>query len=45
MSGTEIGYNSKVEGDVIHTRLDAAVSWFRKKLALADADGLGLLRD
>ena len=30
MSGTEIGYNSKVEGDVIHTRLDAAVSWFRK---------------
>ena len=30
MSGTEIGYNSKVEGDVIHTRLDAAASWFRK---------------
>ena len=30
MSGTEIGYNSKVEGDVVHPRLDAAVSWFRK---------------
>ena len=30
MSSTEIGYNSKVEGDVIHTRLDAAVGWFRK---------------
>ena len=30
MSGTVIGYNSKVEGDVIHTRLDAAASWFRK---------------
>ena len=30
MSGTEIGYNSKVEGDVIHTRLDAAACWFRK---------------
>ena len=30
MSGTEIGYNSKVEGDVVHTRLDAAASWFRK---------------
>ena len=30
MSGTEIGYNSKVEGDVVHTRLDAAVGWFRK---------------
>ena len=27
---TEIGYNSKVEGDVIHTRLDSAVNWFRK---------------
>lgn len=30
MSGTEIGYNSKVEGEVVHTRLDAAASWFRK---------------
>ena len=30
MSSTEIGYNSKIEGDVIHTRLDAAVGWFRK---------------
>src|SRR5438034_6126002 len=27
---TEIGYNSKIEGDVIHTRLDAALNWFRK---------------
>jgi NADH-quinone oxidoreductase subunit B len=27
---TEIGYNSKIEGDVIVTRLDAAVNWFRK---------------
>lgn len=27
---TEIGYNSKVEGDVIVTRLDAALNWFRK---------------
>jgi NADH-quinone oxidoreductase subunit B len=27
---TEIGYNSKIEGDVIHTRLDAAINWFRK---------------
>jgi len=30
MKITEVGYNSKVEGDVVHTRLDAAVSWFRK---------------
>ena len=30
MKATEVGYNSKVEGDVVHTRLDAAVSWFRK---------------
>jgi NADH-quinone oxidoreductase subunit B len=27
---TEIGYNSKVEGDVVHTSLDAAINWFRK---------------
>src|SRR5207247_7591660 len=27
---TEIGYNSKIEGDVIYTRLDAALNWFRK---------------
>ena len=29
---TEIGYNSKVEGDVIVTRLDAALNWFRQNL-------------
>src|SRR4051812_34928778 len=27
---TELGYNSKVEGDVIHTRLDTALNWVRK---------------
>ena len=27
---TEIGYNSKVEGDVVVTRVDAAMNWFRK---------------
>src|SRR5438445_5664731 len=27
---TEIGYDSKIEGDLIHTRLDAALNWFRK---------------
>src|SRR6516225_9406846 len=27
---TEVGYNSKVEGDVVHTRLDTAVNFFRK---------------
>jgi NADH-quinone oxidoreductase subunit B len=26
----EIGYDSKIEGDVIHTRLDAAINWFRQ---------------
>ena len=26
----EIGYNTKVEGEVIHTTVDAAVNWFRK---------------
>jgi NADH-quinone oxidoreductase subunit B len=27
---TEIGYGSTIEGDVIHTRLDSAINWFRK---------------
>src|SRR5512142_844726 len=26
----EFGYNSKIEGDVVITRLDAALNWFRK---------------
>lgn len=30
MESTEVGYNSKIEGDVIVTRLDAALNWFRK---------------
>jgi len=29
-TATEIGYNSKVEGDVVVTRADAAINWFRK---------------
>ena len=29
-TNTEIGYNSKVEGDVIVTTVDAALNWFRK---------------
>jgi NADH-quinone oxidoreductase subunit B len=29
-SRTEYGYDSKIEGDVIHTRLDVALNWFRK---------------
>ena len=27
---SELGYNTKVEGEVIHTRVDAAINWFRK---------------
>ncbi|MDB6025108.1 MAG: nuoB [Verrucomicrobiales bacterium] len=27
---TEIGYNSKVEGDLVVTRLETALGWFRK---------------
>lgn len=27
---SEIGYNSKIEGDVVVTRLDAALNWFQK---------------
>ena len=30
MKSAELGYNTKLEGDAIHTRLDAAISWFRK---------------
>ena len=26
----EFGYDSRIEGDVIHTQLDAAINWFRK---------------
>ena len=26
----EIGYNSKIEGDVVVTRIDSALNWFRK---------------
>ena len=29
-STTELGYNSKIEGDVVVTRVDAALNWFRK---------------
>jgi NADH-quinone oxidoreductase subunit B len=29
-TNTEIGYNSKVEGDVVVTRADAVINWFRK---------------
>jgi NADH-quinone oxidoreductase subunit B len=29
-TNTEIGYNSKVEGEVIVTRVDAALNWFRQ---------------
>src|SRR5437764_7290054 len=31
-ANTEIGYNSKVEGEVVVTRLDSALNWFRKNL-------------
>lgn len=27
---SELGYNTKIEGEVIHTRVDAAINWFRK---------------
>jgi NADH-quinone oxidoreductase subunit B len=30
LNQTEIGYDSKIEGDVVVTRLDAALNWFRK---------------
>ncbi len=29
-SVSEVGYNSKIEGEVIHTRLDSAINWFRQ---------------
>jgi NADH-quinone oxidoreductase subunit B len=27
---TELAYDSKIEGDLVVTRLDAAINWFRK---------------
>ena len=27
---SELGYNTKIEGEVVHTRVDAAINWFRK---------------
>ena len=30
MQTSEIGYNSKIEGDVVVTTVDAALNWFRK---------------
>jgi NADH-quinone oxidoreductase subunit B len=29
-TSTEFGYDSRIEGEVIHTRVDAALNWFRK---------------
>ena len=29
-TSTDFGYNSKIEGDVVVTRVDAALNWFRK---------------
>ena len=29
-TSTEVAYNSKIEGEVVVTRLDAALNWFRK---------------
>src|SRR4029078_826103 len=37
---TEFGYDSKIEGDVIVTRLDAALNWFRKNALWAMPMGL-----
>ena len=41
---TEIGYNSKIEGDVVHTRLDCGHKLVPQEFPLAHADGAGLLR-
>lgn len=30
MNQQEVGYNTKIEGDVVVTRVDAAMNWFRK---------------
>jgi NADH-quinone oxidoreductase subunit B len=29
-TSTELGYDRNIEGDVMHTRLDAALNWFRQ---------------
>jgi NADH-quinone oxidoreductase subunit B len=30
IQSADFGYNSKIEGEVIHTQVDAALNWFRK---------------
>ena len=40
----EIGYNTKVEGGVTPTTVDAGIELVSKEFPLADADGAGLLR-
>ena len=30
MKSVEYGYDSRIEGDVVYTRVDAALNWFRK---------------
>ena len=30
-TNTELGYNSKIEGDLVVTRVDAALNWFRRR--------------
>ncbi len=30
LTTADYGYNSKIEGEVVHTRVDAALNWFRK---------------
>ena len=43
-TNTEIGYDSKIEGDVIVTRVDAALNWFRKNSIWPMPMGSGVLR-
>ena len=37
-------YDSKVEGNIIVSRLDACINWMSEKFALAHANGSRLLR-
>ena len=43
MISNEVGYNSKVEGEVIVTRADAVINWIQETFGLAHAYGACLL--
>ena len=45
MALAHAAYDSKVEGNIVFTRVDAAINWMRKNSLVADAYGACMLCD